>query len=352
MPLSQLLANRVAKEDLICTWDCVCASNIPWIVEILHESFNLGFWMRAAAIIKISLFILLCSLIWFEKEEIISKNAAAGKIDRPFTQWSCKYCCDGQLLQKVAKTCSVSRFETEIILIMKWEIKDELKSTRVHRPLKKKRPVRDNFSPEISVILCALVPWNANALIPAWNLLYIFEDAFEHFCLWIHHFFFVFLCDTSKEKFEVIWIDKDVKWKIKSTVFFSSCSIAFTRPNNPDAGSLWPDNDLAADTMRGVLLLPLPIILLRAPNSMGSPRAVPVPWSCIKSNAYISKNSPFSLESVIAILMQSCCDGPFGAVSELERPSWLTAEPINLIRMNSLFRILESIATMHSSLRT
>ncbi len=25
--------------------------------------------------------------------------------------------------------------------------------------------------------------------------------------------------------------------------------------------------------------------------------------------------------------MTSCCDGPFGAVNPLDRPSWLTADP-------------------------
>ena len=83
------------------------------------------------------------------------------------------------------------------------------------------------------------------------------------------------------------------------------CSIAFTRPNNPDAGSLWPDLDLDAETTRGSFLLVTLFSPCSAPNSIGSPSAVPVPCSCNKSNVKNSSTSTFSDISAIAMLIQS-----------------------------------------------
>ena len=60
-----------------------------------------------------------------------------------------------------------------------------------------------------------------------------------------------------------------------------------------------------------------------APTSMGSPRDVPVP--CI-SSCPMCAGSASDTRSVFAISI--CCEGPFGAVRELERPSWFTPLPI------------------------
>lgn len=53
-----------------------------------------------------------------------------------------------------------------------------------------------------------------------------------------------------------------------------------------------------------------------APTSMGSPREVPVP--CISSPV---TSSAARSASVSAPRMTLCCEGPFGAVRLLERPS-------------------------------
>ena len=59
-----------------------------------------------------------------------------------------------------------------------------------------------------------------------------------------------------------------------------------------------------------------------APTSIGSPREVPVP--CISSCPMLSADVD---DRRIVLAMSACWDGPFGAVSELDRPSWLTPLP-------------------------
>ena len=59
-----------------------------------------------------------------------------------------------------------------------------------------------------------------------------------------------------------------------------------------------------------------------APTSMGSPRGVPVP--CTLTSA-TSAGDNDAMES--AALTSAVCAGPLGAVSPLERPAWLYAEP-------------------------
>ena len=68
---------------------------------------------------------------------------------------------------------------------------------------------------------------------------------------------------------------------------------------------------------------------------MGSPRAVPVPWSWSEQTEI--ERSPFAPAAAAAAdaadataracLIAADCEGPCGAVSPEERPSWLTAEP-------------------------
>ena len=59
-----------------------------------------------------------------------------------------------------------------------------------------------------------------------------------------------------------------------------------------------------------------------APNSMGSPNAVPVP--CISSASAGRSNAGDAPRA--AAVNTACCDGPFGAVSDADRPSWFTAD--------------------------
>ena len=67
------------------------------------------------------------------------------------------------------------------------------------------------------------------------------------------------------------------------------------------------------------------ITVPNAPTSMGSPRPVPVP--CISNEAMSPGDSA---ESSSAALMTLDCAGPFGAVKELDRPSWLRAVALNI----------------------
>ena len=59
-----------------------------------------------------------------------------------------------------------------------------------------------------------------------------------------------------------------------------------------------------------------------APNSMGSPNAVPVP--CISSASAGRSNAGDAPRA--AAVNTARCDGPFGAVSDADRPSWFTAD--------------------------
>src|SRR5216683_1170275 len=62
---------------------------------------------------------------------------------------------------------------------------------------------------------------------------------------------------------------------------------------------------------------------MRARASMGSPRAVPVPWASTASTWPGGRRA-----AVRAAVMTRCWAGPLGAVSWLLAPSWLTAEPV------------------------
>ena len=71
---------------------------------------------------------------------------------------------------------------------------------------------------------------------------------------------------------------------------------------------------------------------------MGSPRAVPVPWSWSEQTEMVEKGgeellleaaaaSALAAATERACLIAADCEGPCGAVRPEERPSWLTAEP-------------------------
>ncbi|CNG65298.1 Uncharacterised protein [Mycobacterium tuberculosis] len=55
---------------------------------------------------------------------------------------------------------------------------------------------------------------------------------------------------------------------------------------------------------------------------MGSPSLVPVPWPSIRSTSAASTPAFAS-----ACRITRSCDGPLGAVSPFDAPSWFTAEP-------------------------
>ncbi len=60
---------------------------------------------------------------------------------------------------------------------------------------------------------------------------------------------------------------------------------------------------------------------------MGSPRVVPVP--CASTASTSAEASP---AAVSAARMTRCWEGPLGAVSPLEAPSWLIAVPLTTAR--------------------
>jgi hypothetical protein len=59
---------------------------------------------------------------------------------------------------------------------------------------------------------------------------------------------------------------------------------------------------------------------------MGSPRGVPVPWTAMPAMALAGKSAARR-----AARMRLFWEGPLGAVSEDDLPSWLMAEPCAVI---------------------
>jgi hypothetical protein len=72
----------------------------------------------------------------------------------------------------------------------------------------------------------------------------------------------------------------------------------------------------------------------RLPVSIGSPSAVPVP--CASTTSTSAGAVP---ERASAARITRCCDGPLGAVSPLEAPSELTAEPVTTASTSCPFLI-------------
>mmetsp|Transcript_64912 Transcript_64912/g.115509 ORF Transcript_64912/g.115509 Transcript_64912/m.115509 type:complete len:314 (-) Transcript_64912:694-1635(-) len=100
--------------------------------------------------------------------------------------------------------------------------------------------------------------------------------------------------------------------------------MALIIPATPAAPSRCPMVLFTAPSVRGCVR-PGPKTCLSAVNSMGSPRAVPVPWHSMK----LTSRGPRPA-SCNAAVITACWDGPFGAVSVAVRPSWLTADPFNV----------------------
>ena len=115
-----------------------------------------------------------------------------------------------------------------------------------------------------------------------------------------------------------------LKWTVGHTFDCAINDIAWMIELIPDADSLWPNEDFNAtrsrsekSPSRSCVLLSTKII---APISIGSPSAVPVP--CNRMPLIPRSNSA----SLIALHITFCCATPLGALNELDRPSWLTAE--------------------------
>ena len=104
--------------------------------------------------------------------------------------------------------------------------------------------------------------------------------------------------------------------------------ITLSSPTNPAAASRCPTLPFTAPSTHDPS--PLPYTASMAANSMGSPNAVPVP--CVSTYPMPSAATPASLN---AARNNACCATTFGAVSPVERPSWLIALPSTTAAMAS-----------------
>mmetsp|Transcript_114796 Transcript_114796/g.245034 ORF Transcript_114796/g.245034 Transcript_114796/m.245034 type:complete len:213 (+) Transcript_114796:1367-2005(+) len=95
----------------------------------------------------------------------------------------------------------------------------------------------------------------------------------------------------------------------------------FAMPPAPAHASIWPKLDLAV--VKTIALLRSFMTSRSALTSIGSPRAVPVPWH---SAMVISEG--VSPASCIDALMHFCWAGPLGAERLALRPSWFTLLPM------------------------
>ncbi len=106
------------------------------------------------------------------------------------------------------------------------------------------------------------------------------------------------------------------------TPWRSACTILIT-PATPAAACACPMFDFNDPSHNGRSgSRPCPYVASSACASIGSPREVPVP--CASTASTSAADSPALAR---ARRMTRCWDGPLGAVSPLEAPSWLTALP-------------------------
>mmetsp|Transcript_22746 Transcript_22746/g.65584 ORF Transcript_22746/g.65584 Transcript_22746/m.65584 type:complete len:206 (-) Transcript_22746:1868-2485(-) len=104
-----------------------------------------------------------------------------------------------------------------------------------------------------------------------------------------------------------------------------SIRIHLRSPAMPAPPSRWPMFDL--ELVRQRAKSRGSIALRRAPTSIGSPSAVPVPWHSARLIMRASSSA-----SRMLWLMQACCEGPFGAVMLALRPSWFRQAPITVAK--------------------
>eukprot|EP00966_Prymnesium_polylepis_P158139 3655215-Prymnesium_polylepis.2 len=103
---------------------------------------------------------------------------------------------------------------------------------------------------------------------------------------------------------------------------------SFKSPIIPAADSEWPVLALSPPTLSGseACTRCLTTLAHSEPTSIGSPRAVPVPW--VSANARSTGRTP---PSACATSNSVPCACPFGAVRLALRPSCRTALPLNVI---------------------
>mmetsp|Transcript_25203 Transcript_25203/g.64010 ORF Transcript_25203/g.64010 Transcript_25203/m.64010 type:complete len:227 (+) Transcript_25203:484-1164(+) len=108
------------------------------------------------------------------------------------------------------------------------------------------------------------------------------------------------------------------------------------RPATPAAASRWPMFVFALVLRIGAWRFE-PMTPRRAPTSIGSPSAVPVPWhSAIV--IMLARRPPSRIE----LLITSCWEGPCGAVILALLPSWFAEQPIKIA-----MRSMASMESLH-----
>ena len=118
-----------------------------------------------------------------------------------------------------------------------------------------------------------------------------------------------------------MWLLTRLRCGMPCTTALDTATVAWTSPVAPAPASVWPIQALAVLADKNDLLDGWSIrTALAAPSSIGSPSGVPVPciWRLDTSPGRVPLN--LSPER-----MTSDWLGPFGAVSDAELPSWLTA---------------------------
>eukprot|EP00976_Prorocentrum_cordatum_P013115 262115-Prorocentrum_minimum.AAC.1 len=196
--------------------------------------------------------------------------------------------------------------------------------------------------------VCTLVPWKANELTPRTDALASTPPsvppgrcasitgtmgsttpAVVEPNVWTALDLVVRMLDTCK-----------LSWRrcvSKGCVCWDKPNAACSIPTAPAAASVWPTLDLAAANTKALVASPCALeselvgasslVALTssgyaAPNSTGSPSAVPVPCICRPPSELEERSAERK-----AALIAACWAGPLGAVRELERPSWLAAVP-------------------------
>mmetsp|Transcript_24961 Transcript_24961/g.85418 ORF Transcript_24961/g.85418 Transcript_24961/m.85418 type:complete len:260 (-) Transcript_24961:2704-3483(-) len=197
---------------------------------------------------------------------------------------------------------------------------------------------------------CALVPWKAKELTPAYTL----APASLPNLSALHSRGSTLARDTAPTAAATCVLTAR-RCRTDLLLWCSTPSTASSAPVSPAAHSLWPTYDLPAASCNGSR----PAVLAAeargfvhstshaAAASTGSPRAVPVPCMC-----KLATCDGLARASARAAATTRCCAGPFGAVSELERPSWFTADPGAASAAGGTALASPRSATSHASPRT
>ena len=244
--------------------------------------------------------------------EAISKYAAPGISERPCTTWSHRNDRRGLSILHRIRSSPVVGAETSS------SSKRRGAMTGQKRRLLHTGGCVDGSSrtpPLMSA--CAFVPMNANELTPPMR-----SDALEKGSPTFPRG----TCALPGCESSALDTYAFIVCRCRSAISFrpSSSSSRRSMPSEPAAGSVCPTLDLTVPrcSARGASA---PIsTAATAPISIGSPRGVPVPCICSEPISHAETPAPR-----IALWMARCCEGPFGAVKLLDRPSWFTAQPWN-----------------------